>query len=465
MQVKKFEAKTMKEAIDLVKFHLGPEAIILSARDQKNGLGLKSPGGVEVTAAVSESTLKKKKWAENKLNEETKKKYLQSSAQVQKKFIEKANQLPPEKKIRPLTSTPYIEINETAPESQQIGSPPSVVTQMADQRIRSAVKDAFKAGQATMGKEKKYTSVKSQNLIEVDDLKNEIHYLKSLLENFKHRSETLIHLHPGASEGIPYEMSATFERLQKAGLSYESIVQILKECLTQLGVQQLRKKALIDGWVARHLLEQIQIAPSHLQEKYQVFLGPIGSGKTSTLVKIASHLVIQEKKKIAILSTDYNKVGATEQLRIYAQILNVPFAVIRRPKDWEEVEKRLSRWDALLVDFPGLNLKNFGELNYLKEILPPFVPQRRIHYVQSILSKDRDVFDIAGRYLPLNLQDVIFTGLDETGQHGLIYNFQKKFGLPLHSFGIGPKVPEDWEFATKERVVDLFFKLTKLRKF
>jgi len=54
--------------------------------------------------------------------------------------------------------------------------------------------------------------------------------------------------------------------------------------------------------------------------------------------------------------------------------------------------------------------------------------------------------------------------LDESVQHGLIYNFQKKFGTPLHSFGIGPKVPEDFEAATKERVVDLIFKLTKIRK-
>ena len=70
MQVRKFEAKTMKEALELVKQHLGPEAIILSAKDNSRGFGLMGERSVEVTAAVSEETLRKKKLAEAKLRED-----------------------------------------------------------------------------------------------------------------------------------------------------------------------------------------------------------------------------------------------------------------------------------------------------------------------------------------------------------------------------------------------------------
>ncbi|MNL77621.1 flagellar biosynthesis regulator FlhF [compost metagenome] len=59
---------------------------------------------------------------------------------------------------------------------------------------------------------------------------------------------------------------------------------------------------------------------------------------------------------------------------------------------------------------------------------------------------------------------MIFTGLDESTQHGTIYNFMKRFDIPLHSFGIGPRVPEDFEYATKERVLDLIFKITKIQQ-
>ena len=128
------------------------------------------------------------------------------------------------------------------------------------------------------------------------------------------------------------------------------------------------------------------------------------------------------------------------------------------------IERQLSEYDHILVDFPGLTLKNMNEIDFIKDLMPGSEGGRSVHYVQSVLSKDEDVFELASRYLPFKFDDVIFTRLDETVQHGIIYNFQKKFGVPLHSFGIGPSVPEDYEVATKERVVDLIFKLSKLNR-
>src|SRR6188472_3891956 len=90
MQVKKFEAKTMKEALELVKVHLGPEAIILSAKDSHRGFGLMGERSVEVTAAVSEETLRKKKIAESKLREDLRERFQQIPATKQKEYINKA---------------------------------------------------------------------------------------------------------------------------------------------------------------------------------------------------------------------------------------------------------------------------------------------------------------------------------------------------------------------------------------
>src|SRR6185312_15693435 len=89
MQVKKFEAKTMKEALDLVKTHLGPEAIILSAKDSHRGFGLMGNKSVEVTAAVSDETLRKKKMAEAKLREDLRERFQAIPASKQKEFINK----------------------------------------------------------------------------------------------------------------------------------------------------------------------------------------------------------------------------------------------------------------------------------------------------------------------------------------------------------------------------------------
>src|SRR6202522_439111 len=91
MQVKKFEAKTMKEALELVKVHLGPEAIILSAKDSHRGFGLMGERSVEVTAAVSEETLRKKKVAESKLREDLRERFQQIPAARQKQFINRVH--------------------------------------------------------------------------------------------------------------------------------------------------------------------------------------------------------------------------------------------------------------------------------------------------------------------------------------------------------------------------------------
>src|SRR3977135_799391 len=92
MQVKKFEAKSMKEALELVKVHLGPEAIILSAKDAHRGFGLMGEKSVEVTAAVSEETLRKKKMAESKLREDLRERFQQIPASKQREFINKVFQ-------------------------------------------------------------------------------------------------------------------------------------------------------------------------------------------------------------------------------------------------------------------------------------------------------------------------------------------------------------------------------------
>jgi flagellar biosynthesis protein FlhF len=104
------------------------------------------------------------------------------------------------------------------------------------------------------------------------------------------------------------------------------------------------------------------------------------------------------------------------------------------------------------------------EISAVRNLIPPEKFQTQTHLVLSCLAKDTDLTEIGKRYRAAGFQDVIFTGLDESNQQGTVYNFMKRFQIPLHSFGIGTRVPEDFEMATKERVLDLIFKITKLKQ-
>src|SRR4051812_9889399 len=89
MQVKKFEAPTIQEALDNVKRELGPEAIILQTKKNKRGFGLMSKSSVEITAAVSERSLQKKQTVETRLPEVNKAAIRKFSAEKQANVFDK----------------------------------------------------------------------------------------------------------------------------------------------------------------------------------------------------------------------------------------------------------------------------------------------------------------------------------------------------------------------------------------
>jgi flagellar biosynthesis protein FlhF len=532
MRVKKFEAKNMKDALKMVKAELGPDAVILSARDNRK-FGLAGETSVEVTAAVSEATLQKKRFAESRLNTRDREKFQTSNARTQRQIIEhmiesrmannSADQL--RAAPRPITTTSYIDIQDEEVEmtprrsaalskargrnvkelledfDQDFSEPdewqqrparavakatmkttavpkrPSAlaaVTQAAVTQAATAQSVGQSVGQS-MGHSRPQAPTRSvgglevhasepQASAEIASLKNEIDRLQKVLETFQKVPQTFTQLHPGADFGIGYDFSFMFQKLTEAGITVDNTVEMLTQAAKEIDPVQAKKRPIVDAWVARYLLGNIQTVSHPWSGRIHLFVGGSGSGKTSSLVKMASHLVVREKKRVAILSTDAFKVGAVDQLKIYCQILNVPFAVVRNRHDWEWVLSQMGNIDHVLVDFPGIQMRDLDEIHLLKSLLPPEGLAPICHFCVSATTKDGDAYEMARRYKVTEFTDLIVTNLDQSVQHGIIYNLQKKTGKPLHSFGIGARIPEDFEPASKERVLDLIFRLTKLRK-
>ncbi len=61
------------------------------------------------------------------------------------------------------------------------------------------------------------------------------------------------------------------------------------------------------------------------------FIGPTGVGKTTTLVKLASQYALVHQLKVALLTADTYRIGAVEQLRIYRDIIDIPFEAVSSP--------------------------------------------------------------------------------------------------------------------------------------
>lgn len=470
MQVKKFEARTMKEALEMVKSQLGPDAIILSARDNKMSYGLVGEGSVEITAAVSEETLKKKKFTESKLREQDRERFNASPARQQKELITKMVQYhtqkheAQQKAAQPITQRRYIEIDDEESQrksEQRMNQSALRALENFKEQDLAFVKNGY---QKNISKNPQQTARAVSESPEVLALKNEIESLKKVIAQFQTVPQNFVGAHPGADYGINYDLSFIFEKLLNSGMAPEIAGEMITLAQESIPALKHKNKALVEAWVARYVLDTTKVVENPSAGKIHCFVGPAGSGKTSALIKMASHLVVREGKKVALFTTDTFKVGAADQMKIFAQILNVPFSVIRGQQDWNSLVRYFTNVDCVLVDYTGLSLKNNDELNLLKSLLPPSALQPNVHLTLSTNSKDSDCSDLGRRYSVIGYKDVIFTSLDETSQHGTIYNFMKRFDVPLHSFGIGPRIPEDFEFASKERLLDLLFKLTQVNK-
>ncbi|MDE6992031.1 MAG: flagellar biosynthesis protein FlhF, partial [Lachnospiraceae bacterium] len=91
-----------------------------------------------------------------------------------------------------------------------------------------------------------------------------------------------------------------------------------------------------------YVMEEDEKAP-----KVVFFVGPTGVGKTTTIAKIASSFRVEHKKKVALLTADTYRIAAAEQLRTYANILEVPFRVVYTAKEISDAVEDFKEYDYI----------------------------------------------------------------------------------------------------------------------
>jgi flagellar biosynthesis protein FlhF len=470
MNVKKFEARTMKEALDMVKTQLGPDAVILSAKEMTKGFGgIKS---IEITAAYSENMLKQKEFVKSKMPTATQEQFNRSSAKNQKEVMKKVmhEQMLRSQRMQAQASAPApkkMTQTSTMPTSTQIKYTGS--TDQSSRRYIDIDSDTIATSAPAAAPARTTTAPASVlteqaknawNNMDVKNLKTEIEQLKEMILDFKSMPQNFVQSHPGAEFGINYGMCTHFQNLVDRGILPEVASDIILSVQENMNPSDMKKANQIESWIARYILETT-LVQSDLTKKYQLFMGPSASGKSTSMIKLACDLAHKQNKRVAIISTDTIKIGADEQMKVYSQMLNIPFVSVKSPADWQRIMPYLVHVDHVLVDYASLNLRNQDEINYATQMLPPTTEETQTHLVLSCKSKDQDVIEMANRYRSFNYDDIIFTALDEVTQYGVIYNTVRKLNRPLFAFGIGSKIPEDFERATVERVLDLILEITK----
>jgi flagellar biosynthesis protein FlhF len=182
------------------------------------------------------------------------------------------------------------------------------------------------------------------------------------------------------------------------------------------------------------------------------FAGPTGVGKTTTLAKLAAHLVLQQRKRVALITADTYRIAAVEQLRTYSEIIGVPLSVVYEPAEVAQALALYQDRDLVLVDTAGRSPRNTAHMAELKAYLEALAPQETYLFL-SLTSAYRDAQSVVDSYLPLGFDRFLFTKWDEAVAPGLIYNVAHKYKRPLSYVTTGQNVPEDIEVADPTSII------------
>jgi len=197
------------------------------------------------------------------------------------------------------------------------------------------------------------------------------------------------------------------------------------------------------------------ISPETKGTKVIFFVGPTGVGKTTTIAKIASKFSVDEKKKIALITADTYRIAAAEQLRTYANILDVPFRVIYSQEELVTAIDEFKICDYILVDTAGHSYKNKEQgdamFSFIHEL--PEEKEKEVFLVLSATTKYRDLLSIADSYAKFLNFKLIFTKLDETTTFGNLLNIRLYTNAQLAYVTCGQNVPDDIENFNPQKIV------------
>ncbi|WP_195970671.1 flagellar biosynthesis protein FlhF [Clostridium thermobutyricum] len=325
--------------------------------------------------------------------------------------------------------------------------------------------------------------VKNTNLDEKKDMENSINSIKKLMEeklsnksiedkklnNTIDNNKVIENINESNNEEViklRHEISDIKEILNKTLIKTEKI-DYLHELLKELDIYEQfydefkeKIKNINDKEEVRNSLreiidKEIIIDTEELKGKI-VLVGPTGVGKTTTIAKLAGKLALKEGKKVGLITVDTYRIGAVDQLKTYAEIMDIDFKVVLNNKEMVEAVQAMKDLDVILIDSTGRSSKNIMQIKELKNLIGKAEVDSTF-LVISGTTKNKDLKNIIEGYKGLEYNKIIITKLDETTSYGNIYNLQKLSGKPIRYLTVGQNVPDDIIDAKKEKVLDLLF--------
>lgn len=399
MQVKRFFAADMRQAMKLVREELGADASIIGNR--------RVAGGVELTAALDYQIPAAPTRQPNPALEAELRK---TQSKIAEAHAELTLRVEPEvaKDLQLFT------------ESEQVESPLDI-----------AVRASSKAAAAAV----------DQNTI--DAMRSELSGLRELIE------VQLSSIAWGQMQSRRPQQANLWRRLQRMGLPAD-VARPLLERVNDIGEPRQAWRMLL-----AHLAHAIQVPKQEPLEDGGVIalVGPAGMGKTTTIAKLAARYVLKfGAQNIALVSLDSYRIGAQEQLKTLGRILNVPVTLVDPSQSLTQVITPLMRKRVVLIDTAGLPA-NDPALRMQLEALASRSINAKNYLVMAATSQSQVLKSAYHSYKRCGLMGCILTKLDEAASMGEVLGLAISQRLPVAYVTDGPRIPDDLQLPRSHQLV------------
>ncbi|MBO6811092.1 MULTISPECIES: flagellar biosynthesis protein FlhF [Marinobacter] len=414
MKVKRFFAQTMAEALKQVSEQMGPDAVILSNR--------RVDGGVEIVTALDYDENMARQRLGNQAEEATNGSRLAEMQADQHRRLE-----------------------------DELSRSRDRIREVRERRASQGAGYAgpsFAAVQETVGGDFSDSVAETQAPKDVysDELaqmRAEISSLRDMMQGGRPQPDPVVSTNTAVQQrlaerlqefGLGSELAGSISRRHKAGRLEDGWKQSLKMLCT--GVRTSRMEWLDEGGA-------------------YALVGPTGSGKTTTIGKLAARYVLKHgSDSLALVTTDRYRVAAHEQLFVFGRILNVPVRVVDEAHSLDDILDELSDRHLVLIDTAGLTSSDKGYQEQLAELARSH-HNVKTHLVVSATSQPRIMKSVWHCYKMANLAGCVMTKIDEALTLGESLGFVMETGLPVAYYTDGQKIPEDLHHAEAVPLVRL----------
>ncbi|EGP8002109.1 signal recognition particle-docking protein FtsY [Campylobacter jejuni] len=241
------------------------------------------------------------------------------------------------------------------------------------------------------------------------------------------------------------------EILLEADVSYEIVEEIIYYLPPQNEVKKEDLKRVMGSYFLYENKETNQEKPF-----VELILGVNGAGKTTSIAKLA-YLYKNQNQKVILGACDTFRAGAIEQLKLWAQKVDVDIVLTAQGHDpsavaFDTISKAKAKdFDRVIIDTAGRlqNQKNLAhELEKIVRISNKALegaPHRKILVLDGTQGNAGILQAKAFNEL-VKLDGVIITKLDGTAKGGALFSIARELELPIFYVGVGEQMTDLQEF-------------------